>query len=127
MVDLKMNILVVDDFATMRKIIKNILRQLGYVNILEAENGVAALEVLKSEKVGFIVSDWNMPEMTGLELLKAVRASEQWKDLPFLMVTAEGQKENVIEAVKHRVSNYVVKPFTAELVAEKINKIFEGK
>lgn len=127
MVDLKMNILVVDDFATMRKIIKNILRQLGYVNILEAENGVVALEVLKSEKVGFIVSDWNMPEMTGLELLKAVRASEQWKDLPFLMVTAEGQKENVIEAVKHRVSNYVVKPFTAELVAEKINKIFEGK
>jgi len=127
MVDLKMNILVVDDFATMRKIIKNILRQLGYVNILEAENGVVALEVLKSQKVGFIVSDWNMPEMTGLELLKAVRASEQWKDLPFLMVTAEGQKANVIEAVKHRVSNYVVKPFTAELVAEKINKIFEGK
>ncbi len=127
MPDLKMNILVVDDFSTMRKIIRNVLKQLGYMNIHEAEDGTAALELLKREKIDLIISDWNMPKMTGLDLLKAVRASEEWKDLPFLMVTAEGQKENVIEAVKHRVSNYIVKPFTAEVLTEKLNKIFEGK
>jgi len=127
MADLKMNILVVDDFSTMRRIVKNILRQLGYDNIIEADDGTTALDVLKREKVDFIISDWNMPQMTGLELLKAVRTSQEWKDLPFLMVTAEGQKEHVIEAVKHRVSNYVVKPFTPETLTEKINKIFEGK
>ncbi|MBM4339155.1 MAG: response regulator [Deltaproteobacteria bacterium] len=127
MPDSKMNILLVDDFSTMRKIIKNILGQLGYVNIHEAEDGVAALEVLKKEKIHFVISDWNMPQMTGLELLKAVRTSEEWKDLPFLMVTAEGQKEHIVEAVKYRVSNYIVKPFTAETMTEKINKIFEGK
>ncbi len=127
MPDLTMNILVVDDFSTMRRIIRNVLKQLGYVNIFEAEDGAAALEVLKREKIDFIISDWNMPQMTGLELLKAVRESEQWKNLPFLMVTAEGQKEHVIEAVKYRVNNYVVKPFTAETLTEKINKIFEGR
>jgi len=127
MVDLKMNVLVVDDFSTMRRIVKNILKQLGYVNITEADDGTTALEVLKKEKINFIISDWNMPQMSGLKLLKAVRASEEWKDMPFLMVTAEGQKENVIEAVKHRVSNYIVKPFTPETLMEKINKIFEGK
>ncbi|MBM4307289.1 MAG: response regulator [Deltaproteobacteria bacterium] len=127
MPDLKMKILVVDDFSTMRRIVKNILRQLGYVNIHEAEDGAAALEVLRRESIDFVISDWNMPQMTGLELLKAVRTSEEWKDLPFLMVTAEGQKEHVIEAVKHRVSSYIVKPFTAETMTEKINKIFEGK
>jgi two-component system chemotaxis response regulator CheY len=127
MPDLKMNILVVDDFSTMRRIVKNVLRQLGYVNILEADDGMTALEILKREKIDFIISDWNMPQMSGLELLKAVRMSEEWKDLPFLMVTAEGQKEHVIEAVKHRVSNYIVKPFTPETIMEKINKIFEGK
>lgn len=127
MPDLKMNILVVDDFSTMRRIIKNVLKQLGYANIYEAEDGTTALDILKREKIDFIISDWNMPQMTGLDLLKAVRASEEWKDLPFLMVTAEGQKENVIEAVKHRVSSYIVKPFTAEVLTEKINKIFEGK
>ncbi len=127
MADHKMSILVVDDFSTMRRIVKNILRQLGYDNIIEADDGTTALEVLKREKIDFIISDWNMPQMTGLELLKAVRTSEEWKDLPFLMVTAEGQKEHVIEAVKHRVSNYVVKPFTPETLTEKINKIFEGK
>jgi two-component system chemotaxis response regulator CheY len=127
MPDLKMNILVVDDFSTMRRIVKNVLRQFGYVNIIEADDGTTALEILRKEKINFIVSDWNMPRMSGLELLKAVRTSEEWKDLPFLMVTAEGQKEHVIEAVKHRVSNYIVKPFTPETLMGKINKIFEGK
>jgi len=127
MPDLKMNILVVDDFSTMRRIVKNVLRQLGYVNLLEADDGTTAIEILKREKINFIISDWNMPQMSGLELLKVVRTSEEWKDLPFLMVTAEGQKEHVIEAVKHRVSNYIVKPFTPEILMEKINKIFEEK
>ena len=127
MPDLKMNILVVDDFSTMRRIVKNVLRQLGYVNIIEADDGTTALETLRREKIHFIISDWNMPQMSGLELLKTVRTTEEWKDLPFLMVTAEGQKEHVIEAVKHRVNNYIVKPFTPETLTEKINKIFEGK
>jgi len=125
--DVKMNILVVDDFATMRRIVKNILKQLGYENIHEADDGTSALEVLKREKIDFIISDWNMPQMSGIELLKTVRATEEWKDLPFLMVTAEGQKENVIEAVKNKVNNYIVKPFTPEVLMEKISKIFEGK
>jgi two-component system, chemotaxis family, chemotaxis protein CheY len=123
--DVKMNVLIVDDFSTMRRIVKNILRQLGFENILEADDGMSALDVLRSQKVDFIISDWNMPRLSGMELLKAVRTSEEWKDLPFLMVTAEGQKENVIEAVKAKVSNYIVKPFTPETLAEKIKKIFE--
>ena len=127
MADTKMSILVVDDFATMRRIVKNILKQLGYENILEADDGASALEVLKREKIQFIISDWNMPQMSGIELLKTVRATEAWKNMPFLMVTAEGQKENVIEAVKNRVDNYIIKPFTPETLMEKINKIFEGK
>jgi two-component system chemotaxis response regulator CheY len=127
MADSKMSILVVDDFATMRRIVKNILKQLGYENIHEADDGASAVEVLKKEKIQFIISDWNMPQMSGIELLKTVRATEEWKDLPFLMVTAEGQKENVIEAVKNKVNNYIVKPFTPEVLMEKISKIFEGK
>jgi two-component system chemotaxis response regulator CheY len=126
MPDAKMKILLVDDFATMRRIIKNILRQAGYSSIFEAENGVAALEVLRKEQIEFIISDWNMPQMPGIDLLKAVRNSEEWKNLPFLMVTAEGQKENVLEAVKHKVTNYIVKPFTPETFMEKINQIFKG-
>lgn len=125
MPDLKMKILVVDDFGTMRRIIKNILRQIGYVNIFEADNGLSALDILRTEKIEFIISDWNMPEMPGIELLKAVRASEEWKDLPFLLVTAEGKKENVLEAVKYKVTNYIVKPFTPETFTEKINQIFK--
>ena len=125
MTEPKMKILVVDDFSTMRRIIRNILRQLGYEHILEADDGLAALDVLRSEKIGFIISDWNMPRMSGIELLKAVRTTEEWKDTPFLMVTAEGQKENVMEAVKARVNNYIIKPFTPETLAEKINKIFK--
>jgi len=127
MADASMNILVVDDFATMRRIVRNILKQLGYNNIFEADDGTAAVEVLKKEKIQFIISDWNMPQMPGIELLKTVRSTEEWKTLPFLMVTAEGQKENVLEAVKYKVSNYIVKPFTPEVLMEKINKIFEGK
>jgi two-component system chemotaxis response regulator CheY len=127
MPDLKMNILVVDDFSTMRRIVKNILRQLGYTNIIEADDGTTALDVLEREKVDFVISDWNMPRMSGLELLKAVRTKEELKNLPFLMVTAEGQKENVLEAVKYKVTNYIVKPFTPETFMEKINQIFKDK
>lgn len=120
-----MKILVVDDFSTMRKVIKNLLKQVGYKNIIEAEDGVVALRILKSEKVGFVISDWNMPNMTGIELLKTVRADSDLSGLPFLMVTAEGLKENVMLAVKEGVSNYIVKPFTAEVLNEKIEKIIE--
>lgn len=118
-----MKVLVVDDFATMRRIVKNILRELDFKDILEAENGAAAIKILESQDIDLIVSDWNMPKMTGLELLKWVRANEKTKDLPFLMVTAEAQKENVVEAVKAKVSNYIVKPFTAAVLAEKLAKI----
>jgi two-component system chemotaxis response regulator CheY len=120
-----MRILVVDDFATMRKVIKNLLRQIGYQNVTEAEDGVAALKELRSQKIDFVISDWNMPNMTGIELLRAVRADSELSSLPFLMVTAESLKENVLEAVKAGVSNYIVKPFTAEVLSEKIEKIIE--
>ncbi len=123
-VDTKMKVLVVDDFSTMRRIVKNILRQLGFENIIEADDGESAVRKLESERVDFIVSDWNMPKMSGLELLKWVRSHDEFKDMPFLMVTAEAQKENVLEAVKAKVSNYIVKPFTAETLSEKIEKIF---
>ncbi|KIX13525.1 chemotaxis response regulator CheY [Dethiosulfatarculus sandiegensis] len=123
-VDTKMKVLVVDDFSTMRRIVKNILRQLGFENIVEADDGETAVRKLESERIDFIVSDWNMPKMSGLELLKWVRSHDEFKDLPFLMVTAEAQKENVLEAVKAKVSNYIVKPFTAETLNEKIEKIF---
>ncbi len=119
-----MKVLVVDDFATMRRIIKNILLQLGFKNILEADDGTTAWDILNKEQVDLIISDWNMPKMSGIELLKKVRADDRFKDLPFLMVTAEAQKENIVEAVKHRVSQYIVKPFTPETLQEKLNKIF---
>jgi two-component system chemotaxis response regulator CheY len=122
--DTNMKVLVVDDFATMRRIVKGVLKQLGFSDIIEAENGISALDELKREKVGLIVSDWNMPKMTGLELLKAVKEDETLKSIPFIMVTAEGQKENVLEAVKAGVSNYIVKPFTPETFNEKLQKVF---
>ena len=122
--DPNMRVLVVDDFATMRRIVKNILRQLGFNNVVEADDGTTAWEVLNKDKIEFIVSDWNMPKMTGLELLKAVRADDALKDIPFLMVTAEAQQENIIEAVKAGVSNYIVKPFTAETLSQKIEQVF---
>jgi two-component system chemotaxis response regulator CheY len=126
-VDTKMKVLVVDDFSTMRRIVKNILRQLGFENIIEADDGESAVRKLESERIDFVISDWNMPKMSGLELLKWVRSHDEFKDLPFLMVTAEAQKENVLEAVKAKVSNYIVKPFTAETLSEKIEKIFVDK
>lgn len=126
MPDLDMKILVVDDFATMRRIIKNILRQIGYRNIEEADDGDVGLKLLKAQAFDFVISDWNMPKMSGLELLKAVRSDNQLSDMPFLMVTAEAQKENVIEAVKAKVSNYIIKPFTAETLADKINRILDN-
>ena len=118
-------ILVVDDFATMRKVVRNLLKQAGYENVVEAEDGVSALRALKSQKIDFIISDWNMPNMTGIELLKAVRADEELQKTPFLMVTAEALQDNVVAAVKAGVSNYIVKPFTAEVLNEKISKIME--
>ncbi|WP_353119682.1 chemotaxis response regulator CheY [Nitratidesulfovibrio sp.] len=122
--DTNMRVLVVDDFSTMRRIIKNILRQLGFTNVVEADDGTTAWEVLNKDRIEFVISDWNMPKMTGIELLRKVRASEEFADMPFLMVTAEAQQENVIEAVQARVSNYIVKPFTAETMKQKIDKIF---
>jgi len=126
MADQNMKILTVDDFSTMWRIIKNMLRQLGYNNIVEAEDGAAALSLLQREKVDFVISDWNMPHMSGLDLLKAIRADENLKPIPFLLVTAEALKEYVVEAVKAGVDNYVVKPFTAETLKEKIDTIFQG-
>jgi two-component system, chemotaxis family, chemotaxis protein CheY len=120
-----MRILVVDDFSTMRRIVKNILRQLGYNNVIEADDGTTALAKLKTEKVDFCVTDWNMPKMSGLELLKEIRADSHLKDIPVLMVTAEALQENIIAAIKAGVSNYVVKPFDAATMAEKIDKIFD--
>ncbi|MFP4071046.1 MAG: chemotaxis response regulator CheY [Desulfovibrionales bacterium] len=125
--DKNMRVLVVDDFSTMRRIIKNILRQLGLNNIVEADDGTTAWEVLNKDNIDFVISDWNMPKMTGIELLRKVRKSEEFGDLPFLMVTAEAQQENIIEAVQAKVSNYIVKPFTAETLGQKIDKIFEKK
>ena len=118
-----MTVLVVDDFSTMRRIVRNILRELDFKDILEADDGSSAVEILKTQKVDLIVSDWNMPKMTGLDLLRHVRGVDKTKDLPFLMVTAEAQKENVVEAVKARVSNYIIKPFTAATLGEKLSKI----
>ncbi|MFN3479060.1 MAG: chemotaxis response regulator CheY [Thermodesulfovibrionales bacterium] len=125
MSDYKIKILVVDDFSTMRRIVKNILKQLGYENIEEAEDGAQAYNKLKSGGFGFVVSDWNMPNMDGLELLRKVRSDPELKNLPFLMVTAEAEKDKVIEAIKAGVSNYIVKPFTAEVLKEKMDRIFE--
>ncbi len=122
--DRNMNILVVDDFTTMRRIIKNILKQLGFTNMTEADDGTTAWEALNRGNIDFVISDWNMPQMTGIELLRKVRGSEEFADLPFLMVTAEAQQENIIEAVQAKVSNYIVKPFTPETLGQKIDKIF---
>jgi two-component system chemotaxis response regulator CheY len=119
-------ILVVDDMATMRRIIKSLLEQLGFTNIDEAEDGKVALQKLEKGHYDFVITDWNMPNMTGIELVQAIRADENLKHLPVLMVTAEAKKENVIMAIKAGVNNYVVKPFTAETLKEKIEKIFDS-
>lgn len=123
--DPNMKVLIVDDMSTMRRIVKNILKQLGFSNMEEAENGQEGLQKLRADKYGFVVSDWNMPVMTGIDMLRAIRADEKLKHIPVLMVTAEAQKENLVEAIQAGVSNYIVKPFTAETMQEKLNKIFK--
>jgi len=123
--DLNMKVLVVDDFATMRRIVKNVLKQIGFTKIVEADDGSTALAVLKKDEVGLIISDWNMPKVSGLDLLKTVRSDESMKDMPFLMVTAEAQKDSVVQAVQAGVSNYIVKPFTPEAIKEKLEQIFK--
>ena len=124
MIDTSIKVLVVDDMSTMRRIVKNVLKQIGFSDMVEAKNGQDALNKLKANDIGLIVSDWNMPVMQGIELLREVRADVELKHIPFLMVTAEAQKENIIEAVQPGVSNYVVKPFTPEALKGKLEKIF---
>lgn len=120
-----MKILVVDDFSTMRRIIKNLLRDLGFTNIVEADDGATALPILKDGRIDFLVTDWNMPVMTGIDLLKAVRADPQISHTPVLMVTAEAKREQIIFAAQAGVNGYIIKPFTAAVLKEKIEKIFE--
>ena len=120
-----MKILIVDDFSTMRRIIKNLLRDLGYNNTAEADDGKTALPVLQTGDFDFLVTDWNMPKMPGIELLRAVRAEEKLASLPVLMVTAEARRDQIVEAAQAGVNGYVVKPFSAETLKEKIEKIFE--
>ncbi len=120
-----MTILIVDDFTTMRRIIKGLLRDLGFTNTLEADDGLTALPILKAGGVDFLVTDWNMPGMQGIDLLKTVRADEALSTLPVLMVTAETKREQIIEAAQAGVNGYIVKPFTAATLKEKIDKIFE--
>lgn len=123
--DKNMKILVVDDFSTMRRIVKNLLRDLGFTNMDEADDGATALPMLQKGNYDFLVTDWNMPGMTGLDLLKNVRADDRLKTLPVLMVTAESKREQIVAAAQAGVNGYVVKPFTAGVLKEKIDKIFE--
>jgi len=123
--DKNMKILVVDDFATMRRIIKNLLRDIGFSNITEADDGSSALPLLQNGDFDFLVTDWNMPGMPGIELLKAVRASPKLAKLPVLMVTAESKREQIIAAAQAGVNGYIVKPFNAVTLKEKLDKIFE--
>jgi two-component system chemotaxis response regulator CheY len=125
MADPKVKFLIVDDFSTMRRIIRNLLKELGYSNVDEAEDGVMALAKLRSDSFDFVVSDWNMPNMDGLTMLQQIRADPALAKLPVLMVTAEAKKENIIAAAQAGASGYVVKPFTAATLDEKLNKIFE--
>ena len=118
--------LVVDDFSTMRRIVRNLLKELGYTNVEEAEDGAAALQRLKGDHFDFVVSDWNMPNMTGLQLLQAIRADAALKATPVLMITAEARKENIIEAAQAGANGYIVKPFTAATLDEKLAKIFKN-
>lgn len=120
-----MKILIVDDFSTMRRIIKNLLRDLGFSNIEEADDGTTALPMLQSGDFDFVVTDWNMPGMQGIDLLRAIRADDELKDIPVLMVTAEAKREQIIEAAQAGVNGYIVKPFTAATLKEKLDKVFE--
>ena len=123
--DKNLKFLVVDDFSTMRRIIRNLLRELGFLNVEEAEDGAAALRKLRESSFDFVVSDWNMPNMDGLTMLQSVRADEELKQIPVLMVTAEAKKENIIAAAQAGANGYIVKPFTAATLDEKLQKIFE--
>jgi len=125
LVDKSLKILVVDDFPTMRRIVRNLLKELGFENVEEAEDGVMALDKLRADNFRFVVSDWNMPNMSGLTLLQHIRSDESLKSVPVLMVTAEAKKENIIAAAQAGASGYVVKPFTAATLEEKLTKIFE--
>lgn len=125
--DKNMNILIVDDFATMRQIVRKSLCSIGFINITEAVDGQDALNKLQSGQFNFVISDWNMPNMMGLDLLKAVRSDDKLKALPFLMVTAEANRDNIIEAAKAGVSQYIVKPFTVDSLEQKITAIFTKK
>lgn len=121
----KMKVLIVDDFATMRRVIKNLMKSLGFENFEEAEDGVKALKILKTTKIDLVITDWNMPNMTGLELLKEIRKESRLAHIPVLMVTAEQKREQIITAAKEGVNGYIVKPFTGETLSDKLNKIFE--
>lgn len=123
--DKNIKFLVVDDFPTMRRIVRTLLKELGYGNVDEAEDGADALAKLRSDSYEFVVSDWNMPNLDGLEMLKQIRADDSLKHLPVLMVTAEAKKENIIAAAQAGANGYVVKPFTAATLEEKLSKIFE--
>ncbi len=123
--DKNIKILIVDDFSTMRRIIKNLLRDLGFTNTEEADDGTTALPMLQSGKFELLVTDWNMPGMQGIDLLRHVRADENLSSMPVLMVTAEQKKEQIVEAAKAGVNGYIVKPFTAQTLKEKLEKIFE--
>ena len=125
-VDKNLKFLVVDDFSTMRRIVRNLLRELGFLNVEEAEDGVAALRKLRESNFDFVVSDWNMPNMDGLTMLQSVRADEELKQIPVLMVTAEAKKENIIAAAQAGANGYIVKPFTAATLDEKLNKILKN-
>jgi two-component system chemotaxis response regulator CheY len=123
----ELRFLVVDDFSTMRRIVKNLLQELGYPNVQEADDGATALPMLKTGNFDFVITDWNMPQLPGLELLKAVRADDKLKHLPVLMVTAEAKREQIVEAAQAGVSGYVIKPFTAQTLGEKLNKILQAR
>jgi two-component system chemotaxis response regulator CheY len=125
-VNRNMKILVVDDFSTMRRIVRGILRQLGFENIVEAENGAEAFKMVQNGGIEFVVSDWNMPVMSGIELLQNIRKEESCKDVPVLMVTAEALKENVVTAIQAGANNYVVKPFTPDVLEAKMSAIFKN-
>lgn len=125
MADTSLRILVVDDFPTMRRIVRNLLKELGFTNVEEAEDGQQALEALRQGSYGLVISDWNMPNLDGLQMLRQIRASEPLASLPVLMVTAEAKKENIIAAAQAGASGYVVKPFTAAVLEEKLAKVFE--
>jgi two-component system chemotaxis response regulator CheY len=123
--DKNMKVLVVDDFSTMRRIVKNLLRDLGFTNIQEADDGSTALPMLQSGDFDFVVTDWNMPGMQGIDLLKAIRADDSLSHIPVLMVTAEAKKEQIVMAAQAGVNGYIVKPFTAATLKTKLDKIFE--